>query len=416
MKQNKQPQNLRQERGLAIAKEFAITKENDRTWRVPSQTDTKTFYIVKSNGFGSQCNCPDCKKGFKCKHIFAVEYIVTHTTYADGTLKQEVTKKVYTQNWNSYDTAQKYEKEKFMKLLSDLVLNIEQENYSFGRPKTPISDILYSLVFKVYIGFSSRRFNSDLRFSQEKGFISCDVPRSTMSDYFNKEEVTQMLQELVKISSRPLGQIENDFAIDSSGIGTSQFQRWFSYKHGKDIRSRKWLKCHIISGVKTNIIPSVKITSELENDCPQLRELLGNIEEVFEIKEVSGDKAYLSRDNLNAIDEIGAVPYIPFKKNITPKSTHKRGTLWKKTLAYFLYNQEEFMQHYHKRSNVETTFHMIKSKLGNSVKSKLWIGQVNEILCKIICHNICVVIQEMENLGITANFLSDKSNFCPISA
>jgi transposase len=413
MTQNKQPQNLRQERGLAIAKEFEITKESDRSWKVPSQTDTKTFYIVKSNGISAECNCPDCKKGFKCKHIFAVEYIVTQTTYADGTLKQEITKKTYTQNWNSYDTAQKYEKEKFMKLLSDLVQNIEQENYNFGRPKSPISDILYSLVFKVYSGFSSRRFNSDLRFSQEKGFISCDVPRSTMSDYFNKEEVTQMLQELVKISSRPLSSIENDFAIDSSGIGTSNYQRWFSYKHGKDIRSKKWLKCHIVTGVKTNIIPSVKITSEFENDCPQLRELLNNIEEVFEIKEVSGDKAYLSRDNLNAINEIGAVPYIPFKSNTTGK-TNRHGMFWKKSLHFFLYNQEEFMQHYHKRSNVETCFHMIKSKFGNSVKSKLWIGQVNETLCKVICHNICVVIQEMENLGIQGQLLSEKSYICPI--
>jgi len=63
MTQNKQPQNLRQERGLAIAKEFNITKESDKTWLVPSQNDTKTYYVVKSNGFGSECSCPDCKKG-----------------------------------------------------------------------------------------------------------------------------------------------------------------------------------------------------------------------------------------------------------------------------------------------------------------------------------------------------------------
>ena len=59
------------------------------------------------------------------------------------------------------------------------------------------------------------------------------------------------------------------------------------------------------------------------------------------------------------------------------------------------------------RSNAETTVHMIKSRFGDSVKSKTWNAQVNEMLCKIICHNICVVIQEMFELGIKTDF-----NFC----
>ena len=47
---------------------------------------------------------------------------------------------------------------------------------------------------------------------------------------------------------------------------------------------------------------------------------------------------------------------------------------------------------------------MIKSKFGDSVKSKSWSAQVNEVLCKIVCHNICVVIHEMFELGIKPNF------------
>ena len=62
------------------------------------------------------------------------------------------------------------------------------------------------------------------------------------------------------------------------------------------------------------------------------------------------------------------------------------------------------MEHYHKRSNVETCFHMIKSKFGDSLKSKDKIAQTNEILAKVLCHNICVVIQEMHELGIKGEF------------
>ena len=39
-----------------------------------------------------------------------------------------------------------------------------------------------------------------------------------------------------------------------------------------------------------------------------------------------------------------------------------------------------------------------------SVKSKTWTAQVNEVVCKIICHNICVVIQEMFDLNIEPDF------------
>lgn len=404
--------NLRQERGLAIAKQFQITKENDRTWFVPSQNNTKIYYIVKSNGIGAKCNCPDYKKHqCKCKHIFAVEYIVTQTTYTDGTLKQEVTKKVYSQNWSNYNTAQKTEKDRFMRLLSDLVKNIQEEDYKFGRPKTPIQDILYSMIFKVYSGVSGRRFTCDMQLSKEFEYITKEVPFTTLKDYFNKTEVTEILHNLVKITSEPLKEVETNFAIDSSGFGTSIIQNWNKYKHSTQDRYKKWVKCHIVSGVHTNIIPAVKITSEFEHDSPHLKELLEKTNEVFTIQEFSGDKAYLSRENLETIDNIGATPYIPFKKNISEKSTHKRGIIWKKALHFFLYNQDEFMAHYHKRSNAETTFSMIKKKFGDNVKSKNWTSQVNEVLCKVVCHNICVLIMEMENLGITAQLLNSESQF-----
>ncbi len=66
----------------------------------------------------------------------------------------------------------------------------------------------------------------------------------------------------------------------------------------------------------------------------------------------------------------------------------------------FHYHQQEFMEHYHKRSSIESVFSMMKTKFGSSVKSKSEMGQVNEVLCKVLCHNICVLIQAMHELGI----------------
>jgi len=71
---------------------------------------------------------------------------------------------------------------------------------------------------------------------------------------------------------------------------------------------------------------------------------------------------------------------------------------------YFSYRRDEFLAHYHKRSNVETTVMMIKTKFGDGVRSRTDVSMRNEVLCKVLCHNICVVIQSMFELGIEPEF------------
>src|SRR3954453_3589017 len=47
---------------------------------------------------------------------------------------------------------------------------------------------------------------------------------------------------------------------------------------------------------------------------------------------------------------------------------------------------------------------MIKAKFGDSIRSKTDTAMVNEALCKVLCHNICCLIQSMFELGIEATF------------
>ncbi len=93
------------------------------------------------------------------------------------------------------------------------------------------------------------------------------------------------------------------------------------------------------------------------------------------------------------VDKLGAEAFIPFKINTSGKS---RGSqIWGRMYHYFKFRQPEFMAHCHRRSNIESTFSMIKAKFGDSVKSKNKIAQENELLCKIICHNVCVLIGKL---------------------
>ena len=45
---------------------------------------------------------------------------------------------------------------------------------------------------------------------------------------------------------------------------------------------------------------------------------------------------------------------------------------------YYMFNRDTFLKHYHKRSNAETAFAMIKAKFGEVVRAKLPVAQVNE--------------------------------------
>ena len=391
----------RKVKGLEIAKTSRISKVGNN-WHVPSQSGSG-FYVVQSNGFGATCTCPDYElRKCKCKHVFAVEFVVTKEVDNEGnvTITQTI-RKTYAQNWKAYDKSSIEQKESFMKLLKDITNNIEQPDYEFGRPTLPVSDMVYSSVMKVFTTFSLRRFMSDMKIAKERGYVNATPCYASVGHFMQKKDITPLLTKMVTLTSLPLRTIEKDFAIDSTGFGTSIFQRWYSFKHGKEISSRRWVKCHLITGVKTNIIPSVKITTEFDNDCPQLPELVNNTSEHFDMEEVSGDKAYLSQQNLELIDEKGALPFIPFKTN---SQANKNGMVWKKMFYLFQLNNERFLEHYHKRSNAETSVMMVKTKFGGSVRSKTWTAQVNEVLCKIICHNICVVIQEMHELGINPDF------------
>lgn len=97
----------------------------------------------------------------------------------------------------------------------------------------------------------------------------------------------------------------------------------------------------------------------------------------------------------------GAIPYIPFKTNSQPDGS---GALWQRIYHYYNFKREEFLTHYHKRSNVETVFSMIKAKFGERLRCKTTTAQINEVLCKVLAHNLCVVIQSMYELGVEANF------------
>lgn len=309
----------------------------------------------------------------------------------------------YTQEWKEYNLAQTQEKQLLYKLLDELLNVVPTRAYTFGRPRKSLRDMIFSCMIKTYANASARRIISDLELARKASYIQ-NVPHfNTVLNYFNDSEMQTILHYLIKISAMPLQQVEEKFAIDSSGFGARRFDRWVKDKEEIARNIYKYQKAHIVCGTKTNVVTSVKITPGNVADIKMFESLLRDTTKNFDVKEISADGAYSSRDNLALARKLKVMPYIPFKSNSSGKS---RGSpTWARMYRLFTQNYEEFARHYHKRSNVESCFAMIKGKFGDFCRCRTERSQSNEILCKILAHNLTCLIHEIFELGIEVDFI-----------
>jgi transposase len=404
--------NEREQRGLIIAATCRLNRLPDGTWLVPSQSKRDSIYRV--NLEAKTCTCPDhTEAGHTCKHFYAATIAFKRDVLPDGTVIEEKTitlteRKTYKQDWPAYNLAQATEKRRLRVLLHELCRKLPFRERGTeerrGRKAHHPSDAVFAMAYKVYSGFSGRRFSTDLLEAHEKGFLDKPIPGAKVHAFLSDPYYTPILKQLIGYSARPLRSVETAFAIDSSGFSSSRYERWYDQKYGVTRTRCVWVKTHIASGVKTNVVTAVRILDKDAADCPQFVPLIKETKEHFEIGEVSADKAYLSVENFEEIAKCGGQAFIAFKSN----STGEAGGAFEKAFHYFQFNQEEYLNRYHLRSNVESTFSAVKRKFGSAVGSKTDSGMVNEVLCKLLCHNITCLIQEQETLGIVPVFWKDE--------
>jgi transposase len=343
-----------------------------------------------------------------------VQYVLFRETKTetapDGTVTTTETEAAsvrvtYGQNWHAYDQAATTEKDHFCRLLRDLVANVPTPpQQGAGNRRFNMPDLLFAMAYKVYSGFSSRRFHTDLRAARDAGLVEHAASFSALCEGMRLDEVTPILLDLVTATARPLAALETEFAVDSTGIGTQCFYRHYSAKYGRGVQEKRdYLKLHALVGTKTNVIAACRVTDRDRNDSIEFKPLVEEASETFNLGEVSADLAYSSYSNLECVEAIGGKPFIPFKSNaVAVSKSHKPvSKTWTRLYHYFQLNREEFLPHYHRRSNVESTFSMIKRVIGDTLRSKDPVGQINETLLMVVCHNIRCLIHEMIKLGIT---------------
>ena len=398
----------RQAKGIEIAATARLVKKG-ASWLVPSQSQSAKYTVVL-NEEGGFCTCPDhAATGRACKHQIAVQIVIKRETNEEGqeTLTTGFRVTYAQSSWSAYNRAQVEEKALFMKLFRELCNGIVEPPQRRGRPRLSLADMVFAAGFKVYRGNSARRFMGDMEEAKAKGLVAKVPHYNSVLNYIDNEAITPMLLDMIRISALPLKAVEQDFAIDSTGFSSTQLVgQWKGAKYGEKQQrmTHDWLKLHAMTGVKTNVVTAVEVTEANTGDNPRFRPLLEQTTQDFNVRRVLGDKAYSAYDTLEFASEKAVTPFIMFRDNASDNTNCEA---WDKLLHFYKFHKAEFLRAYHKRSNVESTFSAIKRVFGDFVRSKNKAAQINEVLLKILCHNIRQVIFAMFEIGLVPTFCAE---------
>lgn len=405
----------RANRGLAIAALAPIEKKR-LGYRVPSQTGNHAYIVNVDQPDEPVCTCPDFEaRDAPCKHIWGVRYYLA--AQQNGMVisppEQRAARMTYPQDWPHYNLAQDHEMEHFWDLLEGLCDTIParppKDPSGRGAPPIHIADKTFVAALYVYSGMSVRRFGTLKRIAHYLGYMDRSPAAASVWRYMEDPENTPLLERLIQMSATPLRAVETAFSIDGTGFGTSVYDHYFEDRHGEPRypgkKRARYIQAIAVCGNHTNVITSVAVTEQDASEAPYLKALLARTTENFNVREFSADKLYLGVENLWAIHEAGAHPYIPFKvNNRLHRLKNEKDALWNHLFHEYHLNRAKFLPHYHQRSNVESTFGAVKAKFGRSVSSKLPVAQVNEVLLKVLCYNLVVVVHSIYELGIDPVF------------
>jgi transposase len=323
---------------------------------------------------------------------------------ADSEPKPKKPYKPKKRDWRAYNLGQTSEKPMMLNIINALVryLNIKTVARRVGRPPAQISDMIQSCLIKTCCGMSSRRNIGELELAELRRYIDYKPHFNSIINYMNDSAITQYLYEINSKIVELVAPLEKCLAIDSTGISSASQDRWVKVRLDFQ-KHREYRKLHVVAGVKTHIIAYAIVTDGACADSPQFANLLSGLSPSFKPKAICADAAYLSKENAQIVANMGAKPFIKPRSNIRPKNN---GCLvWGNMIKLFVYNLEEFLKYYNLRVQVETTFSALKRKFNPYVKSKKPKAQENEILCKVICYNISVIIHLFFATGLKLDFL-----------
>ena len=299
-------------------------------------------------------------------------------------------------DWWAYDQAQMHEA---CDVLDSIRIGVDRvcldlwtylaRSRGRGRPKRPgaVADLAKAVLLQQYLGDSDRRLIGSLSLFSEKLGMSSSPGYKDVERAYADPDVAVVLLAFFDLTVGVVRDVR-DFAIDGTGLSTSIKDNWETYLFSKQRRYAVFEKLVCAVGQRYGVVSAFRVLDSMHgHESPYLRPL---VEEVSEkhggLGLVCADSAYISRDNCQAIADLGGVPRLYPKKNTSLNSLGRKA--YQDMLLSFIHDPQAWLEEYHHRYIAESTFSSLKRRCLVPLRREIGSRRKQEVLARIIIYNL----------------------------
>lgn len=258
------------------------------------------------------------------------------------------------------------------------------------------------IAIKEYFGMSLRRGRGLIKFIFWAMKWKCTIPCfKTLNNYLMKSECSKIQEAILEFTVQPLVYVENHFNIDSTCDSLSTSSSWYNYRIGKKLKKKDHLKEHVTSTAKYNAAVAVDISPK--GDAKFIKPHVEKIKrQGFDLRHMSGDKAYLMRKGCTAVRKAGGKAHFKIKSNTI---TNAKGSQeWKRMVTAQKNKDPQEIDEYNIRQNAESTNSAKKRKFGSKIRSKLNPTKEAEAIGKWCVYNVTSICRAYYDNAIDMNY------------
>lgn len=265
-----------------------------------------------------------------------------------------------------------------------------------GRPPAKKRDIIKSLLFLELMRCQIQKSPSILSVYKEAlGLGKIYAPR-TLYKYRAKPSMTRILKRVQTRSADELWMKEELAITDATGNPRSKGKTWSGDRTDPN-KFREYDKAHYITGAKTLVIPSTRVTRGTWSDSPEFGPLVQETIPGSNIKAVLGDSGYPTIENFKTAKELGVTPYLKPKDNAVFHAHPSND--YEKHVHYATKFPKRWKNVYRYRVKGECAIYAKKAAFGDIIRGRLRSSRRNQELCRDIVHNFRMAVMESYMAG-----------------
>ncbi|KXA94300.1 hypothetical protein AKJ65_04840 [candidate division MSBL1 archaeon SCGC-AAA259E19] len=241
---------------------------------------------------------------------------------------------------------------------------------------------------------------------KEKLGIEETYSYKTLERAYDIPHVAMILREVFRMSQEPVEGEETEFSPDGTGIPNSIKDNWEKDSDNDEGRSEKFTKMVAMIGATYQFLSSVKFPDNpYAHESPYFEPLLEETASRYvQIDLVSGDAAYLSRDNCDSVEDFGGTPRFYPKEGITLR--REGSWAWTDMLLDFMEDPQEWLREYHTRSNVESGFSTFKRDFLAPLRKCIGRRRKTEAFARACDYNLKRACYVRRREGLTASWMA----------